>query len=172
MYDKKRRSASFCGKKRALFEKFNYTCQVCDYSISEDIKEFDELYPIEEFDFSDKYRQKYYDARSVLLSRMQIHHITPLRSSGSHHWTNLIPLCERCHTIINSVDNLLVHKHSNLELENRDNSPIQKALSKAKVIIFGNIFGDFVLSKNKKAKKLDKESISISDNEGFLYEEE
>lgn len=94
---------------------------------------------------------------------MQIHHINPLRSNGSHEWTNLIPLCENCHTTINSIDNLLNHKNSNLGLDNSEG--FCSSIAKASVVLFGNVFGNFQKKKNKNVM-ITKEFSSEEENKG------
>jgi 5-methylcytosine-specific restriction enzyme A len=51
----------------------------------------------------DEYKCKMCDVVCSLnsgLTSPQCHHLTPVKYGGSHHWDNLVTLCERCHTLL------------------------------------------------------------------------
>ena len=91
----------FTTLKQKLFKQYDYTCQICDYSIKPEVELFETL-----FNRPTTNKQPYLDIRSLLLSLIQIHHIVFKKDGGSNNLSNLIVLCKECHEKINSFDSL------------------------------------------------------------------
>ena len=94
-----RKVGSFVRRKKRIYQTYNYTCQVCGYCINEEIANFEEY---EKPKFIDL--KEYYKARSVLLSKIQIHHILPLSNGGKNNQNNLLLLCKSCHEEIHNLE--------------------------------------------------------------------
>lgn len=115
-----------------MFTQTKYTCQICNYSINDELEIFNSVF--EKPDISDTKRYKIYgDIKSLLLGEIQIHHIKPLSQNGKHSPSNLIVLCDNCHISINKIENHNLNKKSKF------------SKIKHRVLDFfkGNILGDF-----------------------------
>lgn len=98
---RKRKKRDFCEKKKELFLKTDYTCQICHYSISSLVKKIEKV----KRPTNEKKLKEFLDERSEILSQIQVHHITPLSEGGSDDDDNLIVLCEDCHISIHNRKN-------------------------------------------------------------------
>jgi 5-methylcytosine-specific restriction endonuclease McrA len=88
-----RRRGSYIKEKKRLFKECNYTCQICGFSIQDQIEA---LELIEKPTASEDLNQ-YYIYRSKVLNQMQSHHIQPLSKNGKNGKSNLTIVCDECH---------------------------------------------------------------------------
>lgn len=108
-----RKSGSFVRNKKKLFEKTEYTCQICGFSIKDQVNSLNNF----EKPTSKKGLRAYYNIRSVILSQIQTHHITPLSEGGSpSRYDNMIVVCNLCHNSIHEIED-----RKKLELEDTSN---------------------------------------------------
>jgi len=99
-----RKVGSFIRRKKKIVQEYNYTCQVCGFCLIKEIENFEKLEKPRFLSDPKLGLKMYYKTRSVLLSKIQTHHILPLSNGGRNNKDNLLIVCKVCHDEIHKME--------------------------------------------------------------------